>query len=154
MAERILRTIGRPELIEDPRFRTNADRLRNVEELDRIIGEFIGRYDQAALVKLMEDAEVTVGPIYDIEQIMRDPHVTEREILADYPDDELGHLPMHHVVPRLSETPGSVRAPAPRLGEHNRELLAEIGVDDDRYDQLLAAGVAVEADAPQAEAVT
>lgn len=144
MAERILRTIGRADLIDDPRFRTNADRLRNVEELDRIIGEFIGRHDQAELVQMMEDAEVTVGPIYDIAQIMTDPHVVSREILADYPDDEVGELPMHHVVPRLLDTPGTVRTPAPRLGEHNREVLSWIEVEAGAYDQLLAAGVAVE----------
>ena len=151
MAERILRTIGRPELVTDERFRTNADRLRNVEELDRIIGEFIGQYDQPTLVKMMEDAEVTVGPIYGVAEILEDPHVIEREIVAEYPDAELGQLPMHHVVPRLDETPGSIRSPAPALGEHNRELLAEIGVAGEAYDQLLAKGIAVEAASPAAE---
>jgi crotonobetainyl-CoA:carnitine CoA-transferase CaiB-like acyl-CoA transferase len=145
MAERIFRTVGRPELIDDPRFRTNADRLQNVVELDRIIGEFIGRYTQAEVVELMEKAEVTVGPIYDVSMIMTDPHVIDREILADYPDAEMGELPMHHVTPRLSATPGSIRSPAPHLGQHNRELLREIGMDDARYEALRAAGVAIEA---------
>jgi formyl-CoA transferase len=144
MAERILRAIGRADLIDDARFRTNEDRLRNVEELDRIVGEFIGRHDQAELVQIMEEAEVTVGPIYDIAQIMTDPHVVAREILADYPDDELGELPMHHVVPRLLGTPGTVRAPAPRLGEHNREILSRIAINEREYAQLVASGVAIE----------
>lgn len=144
MAERVFKAIGRPELIEDPRFRTNADRLKNVEALDALIGEFIGGMDQAELVALMEAAEVTVGPIYDIAQIMTDPHVVEREIIADYPDEEIGHLPMHHVVPRLARTPGSIRTPAPGLGQHNRDLLAEVGVDEAAYADLLSAGVAIE----------
>ena len=146
MAERIFRTIGRPELVEDPRFKTNADRLKNVEALDRILGDFFAQYTQAEAVALMEKAEVTVGPIYDISQIMADPHVVEREILADYEDDEIGDLPQHHVVPRLQGTPGSIRSPAPKLGEHNRQILAELGVDDARYAALLAAGAAVEGD--------
>lgn len=144
MAERVFKAIGRPELIEDPRFRTNADRLKNVEALDALIGDFIGGMDQAELVALMEAAEVTVGPIYDIAQIMADPHVVEREIIADYPDDDIGHLPMHHVVPRLSQTPGSIRTPAPSLGQHNRDLLAQVGVDEAAYADLLSAGVAIE----------
>ena len=153
MAERILRMIGRPELVDDPRFRTNADRLKNVEELDRIIGEFIGRFDQPTLVKMMEEAEVTVGPIYDTGQILADPHVIAREIVADYPDAELGQLPMHHVVPRLSATPGAIRLAAPKLGEHNRQILAQAGVDAQRYEELLAAGVAIEEAAPVSEDV-
>ena len=67
-----------------------------------------------------EQAEVTIGPIYDISQILEDPHVLERELIADYPDPDMGAFPMHHVVPRLSGTPGAIRTPAPRLGEHNR----------------------------------
>jgi formyl-CoA transferase len=53
----------------------------------------------------------------------------------------MGAFPMHHVVPRLEGTPGSIRAPAPRLGEHNRAVLARAGVDDARYAELVAAGV-------------
>ena len=147
MAERIFRTIGRPELIVDPRFLTNADRLQNVEALDAIVGEFIGRYTQAEVVELMEKAEVTVGPIYDAAQIMADPHIVEREILADYDDADMGLTPQHHVVPRLLDTPGSIRSPAPTLGQHNRVLLSEVGVDDAAYARMVADGAAVEGSA-------
>ena len=144
MAERLFRSIGRPELIDDPRFRTNADRLHNAGALDVIIGGFIGERTQAENVAFFEAAEVTIGPIYDAAQIMGDPHVVERELIAAYPDPEMGTIPMHHVVPRLLGTPGSIRTPAPRLGEHNRALLAEIGVGDTEYaaleaDQVVAA---------------
>jgi crotonobetainyl-CoA:carnitine CoA-transferase CaiB-like acyl-CoA transferase len=70
--------------------------------------------------------------------------VLERELIADYPDPEMGAMPMHHVVPRLSGTPGSVRTPAPRLGEQNRALLSELGVDAKRYAELLASGAVCE----------
>jgi formyl-CoA transferase len=56
----------------------------------------------------------------------------------------MGAFPMHHVVPRLLGTPGSIRTPAPKLGQHNRELLREVGVDDARYAKLLADGVVFE----------
>lgn len=145
MAERLLRAIGRAELIDDPRFRTNAARVTHAAELDAIIGAFIAERTQAENVAFFERAEVTVGPIYDVRQILDDPHFTAREIVADYPDPEMGQLPMHHVVPRLLGTPGSIRAPAPRLGEHNRELLGEIGYDAERYAQLQRDNVVVEA---------
>ena len=144
MAERTFRAIGRPDLIIDPRFRTNADRVKNAAILDGILAEFIAQRTQADNVAVLERAEVTVGPIYDISQIIEDEHMIEREIIADYPDADMGSLPMHHVVPRLLGTPGAIRSRAPRLGEHNKALLAELGVKSSAYAELLAAGVAHE----------
>ncbi len=145
MAERLLHAIGRPELNEDPRFRTNAGRVQHAEELDAIIGDFIGRHTQAENVAFFEKAEVTVGPIYDVAQILEDPHFIQREIVADYPDPETTTLPMHHVVPRLAGTPGSIRQRAPDLGEHSRSILAELGLDKAACARLIAAKVVFEA---------
>jgi formyl-CoA transferase len=142
MTERLFRAIGRPDLIDDPRFRTNSDRVKNAAALDAILGAFIAERTQAENVAFVEAAEVTIAPIYDISQIIEDPHVLERELIADYPDDEMGQFPMHHVVPRLAGTPGAIRTPAPVLGEHNQALLAELGVDEKGYAALLASGVA------------
>jgi len=141
MAERLFRAIGRPDLIDDPRFRTNADRLRHADELDAVIGAFIAARTQAENVAFFESVEVTIGPIYDTPQIMADPHVIARELIADYPDPDMGQIPMHHVVPRLAGTPGSIRTPAPALGQHNRELLGEIGLSDAECAALTVAGV-------------
>jgi len=141
MSERVMAAIGRADLIDDPRFRTNADRVANAEALDAVIGGFVAQRTQAENVAFFEQAEVTIGPIYDIAQILDDPHFIEREVLADYPDGDMGAYPMHHVVPRLEGTPGSIRTPAPKLGEHNREVLRVVGVDDARYAALLADGV-------------
>lgn len=151
MTERLLRAIGRPGLITDPRYATNAARLAHADELDAIIGEFIAARTQAENVAFFEKYEVTIGPVYDISQIVEDPHVIERELLADYPDADMGAFPMHHVIPRLSKTPGAIRAPAPKLGEHNRALLVEAGVDEALYTKLLAAGVVSEGSTSRGE---
>jgi formyl-CoA transferase len=144
MAERVFRSIGRPDLVDNPRYLTNEDRVKNAAELDAIIGPFIAEKTQAENVAFFEQAEVTIGPIYDISQIVEDPHFIERELIADYPDADMETFPMHHVVPRLSGTPGTIRTPAPRLGEHNRELLGEIGVDAAGYKALVEAGAVCE----------
>jgi crotonobetainyl-CoA:carnitine CoA-transferase CaiB-like acyl-CoA transferase len=144
MAERLFRAIGRPDLVDDPRYRTNAGRVQHAVELDAIIGAFVAERTQAENVAFFEAAEVTIGPIYDTAQIVEDPHFIARELIADYPDADMGQLPMHHVVPRFDGTPGAIRTPAPRLGEHNREVLAGIGIDDQYYEQLVAAGIAAE----------
>jgi formyl-CoA transferase len=151
MTERLLRAIGRAELIADPRYATNAARLAHADELDAIIGAFIGARTQAENVAFFEKHQVTIGPVYDIAQIVEDPHVIERELVADYPDADMGAFPMHHVIPRLSKTPGAIRAPAPKLGEHNRALLREAGVEEAQYSKLLAAGVVSEGSTPKGE---
>jgi crotonobetainyl-CoA:carnitine CoA-transferase CaiB-like acyl-CoA transferase len=141
MTERVFRAIGRPDLIENPRYRTNAERVKHAAELDAIIGEFMGKMTLAENLAFFDQHEVTVGPVYDISQILDDPHVKAREMVVEYPDDEMGSVPMHCVVPRLSETPGAIRAPAPGLGEHNGEILSGLGLSRDELAQLAAQDV-------------
>jgi crotonobetainyl-CoA:carnitine CoA-transferase CaiB-like acyl-CoA transferase len=144
MAERVLRSIGRPELIDDPRFETNEARLAHVEELDRIIGDFVAARTLDENVRFFEEAEVTIGPVNDIVRFMQDRHVQERALLAEYPDEDMGSFPMHAVPARLSETPGTIRSPAPRLGQHTRDILAEAGLEPHEIDAALASGLAKE----------
>jgi len=72
---------------------------------------------------------------------MADPHVIAREILVDLPDTQIGQLPMHNVIPRLSATPGRLRRPAPALGEHTAEVLGVLGLDRATIDGLAREGV-------------
>jgi len=141
MAERLLRAIGRADMLEDPRFRTNADRVRHADECEAPIAAFIAARDLAENLAFFEEAEVTAAPIYDIDQFLDDPHVQAREIVVDLPDAEMGTVPMHHVVPRLSETPGHIRTPAPALGEHTADLLAGLGCGAEEIAALARDGV-------------
>jgi crotonobetainyl-CoA:carnitine CoA-transferase CaiB-like acyl-CoA transferase len=131
MAERLFRAIGRADMIDDPRFRTNAERVRNADACEAPLRDFIAARTLADALAAFEQAEVTAAPVYDIEQFMADPHVKAREIIAELPDAEMGTIPMHTVVPRLSGTPGDIRTPAPALGEHTREILGSLGLNDD-----------------------
>ncbi len=130
MAERLFRAIGRADMIDDPRFRTNADRLRNVETVDTIVGDFIGAMDCAQALAFFKEEHVTVGPVYDVSEISNDPHIRERGVFVDLPDEDMGSVPMHDVLPRLSKSPGAIRRRAPALGEHNLEILKTVGIDD------------------------
>jgi crotonobetainyl-CoA:carnitine CoA-transferase CaiB-like acyl-CoA transferase len=141
MAERLFRAIGRPDMIADPRFRTNADRVRNAEECEAPIAAFIAERSLEDNLAFFEKAEVTAAPIYDIEQFLADPHVQARDIVVDLPDDEMGTVPMHNIVPRLSLTPGHIRTPAPALGEHSAAILGELGCDAAEITRLAQAGV-------------
>lgn len=141
MCERLFRSIGRADMIDDPKFRTNSDRLAHADEVDAIIGEFIGRMTLDEAVSFFEQAQVTVGPVYDAAQIVHDPHVIEREVVVEMEDPELGSLPMHGVSPRLSQTPGVIRSPAPALGQNVDEILERIGYNEQARHQLAEEGI-------------
>ncbi|MGO8919623.1 MAG: CaiB/BaiF CoA transferase family protein [Stellaceae bacterium] len=141
MAERLFRAIGRADMIEDPRFRSNADRVRNADACEAPIAAFIAERDLADNLAFFEAAEVTAAPIYDIDQFLADPHVRAREIVVDLPDEEMGTVPMHAVVPRLSATPGHIRTPAPALGQHSAALLGELGCSVEELAALARDGV-------------
>ncbi len=126
MTERLFRAIGRPDLIDDPRFRTNSDRLAHVNEVDQVVGDFVAARTLAENLDFFAAAETTVGPVYDAAGFEADPHVQGRGVLVEMEDAELGSIPMHAVVPRLSGTPGALRRPAPALGQHEAEILAAL----------------------------
>jgi crotonobetainyl-CoA:carnitine CoA-transferase CaiB-like acyl-CoA transferase len=130
MSERLLEVIGRPDMNADPRFRTSAERVANVELLDEAIGGFIAQRALADNLQFFENAQVTVGPIYDASELPEDVHVRERRILVELPDEDLGRLPMHNVSPRLSRSPGAIRSPAPTVGQHNSDIYGGLGLDE------------------------
>ncbi|MBI0537891.1 CoA transferase [Roseomonas sp. KE2513] len=142
MTEKLFRSIGRPELIEDPRFRTNPDRLRNWEVLDSIVAGFVAERTTAENLAHFDTAGVTIGPIKDAAGLLDDAFVAERESLVEVPDESMpsGWLPMHGEVPRLSATPGILARPAPKLGEHNEEILAPL-IGTEELARLRDAGI-------------
>ena len=141
MYERLMRTIGRPELIEDRRFLTNADRVRNNDQLDRIVAQFIENHDQHDVLQIFRDAGVTVGPVHDTLGMLSDPLVKENKVMVRLPDEDIDSVVMHNVAARLSETPGLIRSPAPTLGQHNIEILGDIGIDETELVTLGEQGV-------------
>ena len=149
MAERLFRAIGRGDLIDDPAFRTNGDRLRNIDALDEIIAAFIAERTQAENLAFFERAGVTVGPVCDVAELLGEPHTVERESLAAFPDDEMGELPMHNIVARLSATEGAIRTPAPALGEHTEAILEGLGLTRREIEKLRTSGVVFVPAAPR-----
>ena len=127
VAKRVFEIIGKPEMNSDPRFATNSDRVRNRVLVDEAVGGWFALHDQEEALRLMRDSGATVGPIYSAADAATDPHFTERGVVVDVADAQFGSLPMHSILPRLSATPGVYRRPAPEIGQHTTEILAEIG---------------------------
>jgi len=141
MSERLFRAIGRADMIEDPDFRNNTARLANVEACEAPIAAFITSRTLDEKMAAFAAAEVTAAPVYDIDQFLADPHVLARRIVVDVPDAEQGRITMHNIIPRLSDTPGRLRLPAPRLGEHTAEILGQFGIDQRTLESLARDGV-------------
>jgi crotonobetainyl-CoA:carnitine CoA-transferase CaiB-like acyl-CoA transferase len=142
MARRIFEVIGRPDMAADARFSTNAARVKHRTLVDEAVGEWFAARNRAEALAAMRTADVTAGPVYTIADAVADAHFREREIVVDAEDPELGAVPMHNIVPRLSDTPGVWRRPAPRLGEHTDAVLAEAGLDGAEIARLKAEGAA------------
>jgi crotonobetainyl-CoA:carnitine CoA-transferase CaiB-like acyl-CoA transferase len=129
VARRVFEIIGRPEMIDDPRFATNSDRVRHRPLVDAAVGEWFARHDRDEALRIMRQSGATVGPIYSAADAAADPHFAERGVVVEAEDATFGTLPMHNIVPRLSATPGVWRRPAPELGEHTAEIFAELRIE-------------------------
>jgi crotonobetainyl-CoA:carnitine CoA-transferase CaiB-like acyl-CoA transferase len=142
--ERITEVLGHPEWRDDPRFRTNSDRMRNRDALAAAINAVLATRTRAQWIQAFEAAGVPVGPVHSIGEALTHPQTLARGMVVETlhpqagPTRSLG-CPLH-----FSETPTSVERPAPLLGEHTREVLREAGYSDEQIDVLAAEG-AIEA---------
>ena len=136
MWEKLALTIGSRELIKDPRFLTNSDRLNNQDDLDKPISKFIKKYNRDEVLNIFSKEGITVGPVLDISEIIEHPYIHDRKILIDHYNKEYGNILMHQAFPRLSKTPGKVRHSAPLLGGDTDDVLKEIGISDKQINML------------------
>jgi crotonobetainyl-CoA:carnitine CoA-transferase CaiB-like acyl-CoA transferase len=150
--KRLVDCMGAAELAQDPRFKDAVDRSRNHEEIDDLIGQWAARHELAEIEKRLHAAGVPATRIFTIADIFRDPHYQARGALVDAPDEDFGSVAMAAPVPRLSETPGTIRHAGRRVGQDTRRVLAQVaGLSAEELDRLERAGVIF--DDPRARAV-
>ncbi len=141
IVERLFTVIGQPELITDPRFANNVERVANVAELDAIVGEWISRYPLAEVLQRFDAAGVAAAAVHDISQIAEHAQFRARNLQLRIDDPELGATSTTHVHPRLSETPGGIRNLGGPIGQDNETFyLDEVGLAPAEYAALRAVG--------------
>ncbi|TAK29553.1 MAG: CoA transferase [Chloroflexota bacterium] len=141
IAERVMRLVGHSEVIEEPWFKSGAERAKHADTLDAMVGGWIAEHSLEDVVKAFEEAEAAVAPIYDVSDIMRDPQYQALQSIVTIPDDELGPIKMQNVLFRLSQTPGRIRWAGRRLGQDNEEVYGALGFGPERLAQLREQGV-------------
>ncbi|MET0895877.1 MAG: CoA transferase [Acidimicrobiia bacterium] len=142
MFERLAGLMGHPELAEDGRFGTYAQREKARDEVDAIVGEWTARHDRADLLERCETAQVPAGPVFSIDEIFDDPHYAARGNLAARHDERVGDLSVPNVVPRLTATPGRIDWLGPALGAHTNAVLHDLlGLSPEEIDRLRDEGV-------------
>ncbi|EUC12514.1 UNVERIFIED_ORG: formyl-CoA transferase [Burkholderia sp. CF145] len=127
---RLMDLIGRPDLGNDPALAQNDGRVKQVEKIDVAIGEWTQHRDLDEVLAALNEARIPAGKIYDIADIATDPHYKARDMILDaaLPDGTPVQLP--GIVPKLTATPGTVRTPAPSLGQHTEAILERLGIDE------------------------
>ena len=134
--------IGRPELGEDPNFRGVTGRIARSDEINGIVGAWVLERTVDGVVRELDAAGVPCSPVYTVDQLLSHPQLLAREMVQRFPHPKLGEVVVPGVVPKLSDTPGTIRRLGPELGEHNAEVYRELlGLDAAELDRLKSSGV-------------
>ncbi|MFC5670506.1 CaiB/BaiF CoA transferase family protein [Streptomyces incanus] len=140
VAERVMRLVGRPELIDEPWFATGAGRARHADVLDEAVGGWIACRTRTDVLAAFEKAEAAVAPVQDVRDVMTDPQYQALNTITTVDDPELGPLRMQNVLFRLSHTPGAIRWAGRPHGADTDEVLTELGLTPAELTALRAEG--------------
>jgi formyl-CoA transferase len=137
--ERLVRVMGQPELLQDPRFASIRQRgsPESMRAIDAIVAVWTGSLQGNELERLLQEAEVPSSRIYTIADIYQDPHYAARDMLMKVPHPTEGHTTQAGIVPKLSATPGAIRHTGPDIGADTVDILRTLGLDDDRIRRLI-----------------
>lgn len=138
---RLLEALGAQHLANDPRFALNQGRMGHLPELTEELTRYFEKETSAVWLERLEKAGVPAGPVLDVKQMHVDPQALAREMIVETTHPSAGRVKSIGLPIKFSDTPGSVTQPAPRFGQHTRDVLREHGFSDAEIDQLAASGV-------------
>ena len=142
VAERVMHLVGRPDIAEQPWFPRAGERVKHADLIDAPVAEWIGARTYDDVSAAFQDAGAALAPVYDIEQLMNDPHVVEREVITTIDDEDLGPLKMQNLIFRMGGTPGAIRHGGRTLGQDTDSVLDELlGLSGDKLEELRQDGV-------------
>ena len=134
--ERFCKAVGLENVMNDPKFATNAKRVENREEIVDIISDLIVTKNGEEWLKILTDAGIPCGPIYTVDKIFADPQVLHRKMMEELDHPKAGKVKVTGIPIKLSDTPGEVETAPPVLGQHTQEILTELGYNDKDLEKL------------------
>ena len=142
IAERVMRLVGHPEVIDEPWFSSGAERAKRADLLDAMVADWVAQRNQADVIAEFERAEAAVAPIYNVADVFEDPQFEALETLTTVEDPTLGPVRMQNVLFRLSATPGRIKWTGRPIGADNNDVLVnELGLTPDDVAALAAKGI-------------
>ncbi|MGH3260890.1 MAG: CaiB/BaiF CoA transferase family protein, partial [Trebonia sp.] len=146
IAERVMHLVGHAEVIDEPWFASGVARAEHADELDRYVGGWIAKRDQAEVIAAFEEAQAAAAPIYDVSDVFADPQYQALDSITTVEDPVLGPVRMQNVLYRLSGSPGRICFTGRRRGADTFSVLRErLGIDDETLSRLAADGVLYDA---------
>jgi crotonobetainyl-CoA:carnitine CoA-transferase CaiB-like acyl-CoA transferase len=140
--KRLMTAIERMDLCIDSKYETNDGRVKHSEYLDSVIESWTKQYSLVDALINLDKNNIPAGAIYSVSDIMKDPHYLARDMIYDLEVDGLGTLKVPGIVPKLSETPGSIKWAGPTLGKHTEQVLKNIpGIDNEYLQELKSKGI-------------
>ncbi|MEK5206914.1 CaiB/BaiF CoA transferase family protein [Psychrobacillus sp. FSL H8-0510] len=136
-----LQVVHKPQWLTDERFLTNSIRATNASQLELEIEKVLSKHPSSYWLDLLDTSGVPSGPIYSYDQTLNDEHILSREMIVDYEHPLAGSMKTLGFPAKFSETPGQFRTPAPLLGQHNKEILTELGYNEQETQSLLSSKV-------------
>jgi crotonobetainyl-CoA:carnitine CoA-transferase CaiB-like acyl-CoA transferase len=136
IAERVLRLVGHPEVIDEPWFAHGSSRADHADLLDGYVGDWIAERSRDEVVRSFSEAGAAVAPVYSAADLVEDPQVQHREMLVEVDDPDLGTLLQHNVLFRMSATPGAIRSTGRGHGADTDEVLRALGYDPESVAEL------------------
>jgi crotonobetainyl-CoA:carnitine CoA-transferase CaiB-like acyl-CoA transferase len=140
--ERLARVLDAPEWLADERFRTNSDRMKNLDALVPLVNAKLEQRTVREWIERLEAEGVPCGPINSIGEMLGDPQTKARDMVVELEHPKAGRTRALGLPIKLSATPGAIRRPAPTYGQHTREVLAEFGFSAGEIEALMASGAA------------
>jgi crotonobetainyl-CoA:carnitine CoA-transferase CaiB-like acyl-CoA transferase len=136
IAERVLRLVGHPEVVDEPWFATGHGRAQHGDLLDTYVAEWIAARDRSEVLAAFQDAGAAIAPVYNAKDLVEDPHVRETRMLVEVPDEDFGEVLQHNVMWRMDRTPGEIRFHGRPHGADTDEVLTELGLSPEEITSL------------------